>query len=585
MLNFHSYNSISELPDWIDSVTDFIDWHRGILESDAVSKQLHSWIDLTFGYKLSGQAAVRNKNVCLDLSETSREFRQHGVVQLFVQPHPPKLAAKPTKFSILKFLQEMPLDLDIEDGEVEEAVFENDKLKDPRAILLPPEYNPAADLLSLENLHGFVSKTDVQSFRDRPHPRKTLMGNSNYELKVMPMQLLGCLICELFFPKKFRGLGDEPAFATRYRNAVELVRREEKSIHLTIRGLLRRLLFAKDEATKSENFALNSSDRYPVISESGLPLPSAELILDPVLGAYFPQIFFPIAQTLSAIKYIDREVSYMEGEGDTAAAAATSTVVAEFQVKLVARRIAPLLETAGPDIIDLVIPLYISLIESPSTAVLASWYLLDSIASNIGPDRTKQFFLEPILMHYKNLQTTKHIKLYHRSFMLILMNRLRMSVFLESFSNILIEAAGGNREYPDTPAASPSTNATVHDHHEEEDRRSMTADVCEVFSFDSWDSVGQGSSKTGSAINADTLSSVVNSLKHTSNDMVDVMAPVPFCPTTAAEEILPSQGGRKENSVVQVSKETLLWLIHRLGPVLTASHISRNLLRHFDCVI
>jgi len=42
-----------ELPSWCTSAAEFIKTHRQVLESRVVSEQLHHWIDLTFGYKVS----------------------------------------------------------------------------------------------------------------------------------------------------------------------------------------------------------------------------------------------------------------------------------------------------------------------------------------------------------------------------------------------------------------------------------------------------------------------------------------------------------------------------------------------------
>jgi WD repeat-containing protein 81 len=42
-----------KVPDWCNgSVEEFVRTHRLLLDSDAVSKKLHSWIDLVFGYKV-----------------------------------------------------------------------------------------------------------------------------------------------------------------------------------------------------------------------------------------------------------------------------------------------------------------------------------------------------------------------------------------------------------------------------------------------------------------------------------------------------------------------------------------------------
>jgi hypothetical protein len=96
-----------ELPPWAKSPKDFIKKCAKALESDYVSAHLHEWIDLVFGYKQQGQAAVDSDNLYYYLTyegsvdlELISDPRQRSALemqiqefgqtpkQLFVGPHP-----------------------------------------------------------------------------------------------------------------------------------------------------------------------------------------------------------------------------------------------------------------------------------------------------------------------------------------------------------------------------------------------------------------------------------------------------------------------------------------------------------------
>uniref|UniRef100_A0A452RXT2 Neurobeachin like 1 n=1 Tax=Ursus americanus TaxID=9643 RepID=A0A452RXT2_URSAM len=101
------------LPKWAKSAEDFIYKHRKALESEYVSAHLHEWIDLIFGYKQRGPAAVEALNVfyycsyegAVDLDALTDEKERkalEGMInnfgqtpcQLLKEPHPPRLSAE-----------------------------------------------------------------------------------------------------------------------------------------------------------------------------------------------------------------------------------------------------------------------------------------------------------------------------------------------------------------------------------------------------------------------------------------------------------------------------------------------------------
>lgn len=112
---------------------------------------------------------------------------------------------------------------------------------------------------------------------------------------------------------------------------------------------------------------------------------------------------------------------------------------------------SPIWDDLGPEEISVVLPALTRLLEQPCSAVVAAWFLFDPLAKALGPARTNQALLGPLIGIYEGnsgrQSSKKHLKLYHRTFLQFLIVRLGTSSFLRYFSTYLIEAVGGFKDF------------------------------------------------------------------------------------------------------------------------------------------
>nr|VZH89394.1 unnamed protein product [Spirometra erinaceieuropaei] len=265
------------LPEWCPSAKDFLSYHRRILESDEVSKNLHHWIDLTFGYKLLGEAAVEAKNVHLELVGGQRDLRSTaGVACLFTVPHPrrllpselsryfgPDCAAnnwRPTS-SAAAAAAAAVLSTDASQDAPEVSQQNPGSIG---TIQMPPDYNPLELVERYEEICTFLDMTcgamppELDRCVDEP-TLEQLDAHSVEALLRRDVEAVGCLIVELAVHSSLPGYGVDIGIPKRHEDRLKRAKELYSAHRNCIPGCLRRGIETILQCSTSPN-ALGTSD-------------------------------------------------------------------------------------------------------------------------------------------------------------------------------------------------------------------------------------------------------------------------------------------------------------------------------------
>ena len=393
---------------------------------------------------------------------------------------------------------------------------------------------------------------------------------------------------------------------------------------------------------------------YSKLTSDGLPPPTAAMLLHSGFGILsLPRSFEGVYTLLCGVQELSQKMEEVETSDDADK---------PTQLKLLARRKVSLFATylgettLTEDTLELLMPYVSEFFEDARTGVQAASMLFDAVSKCMGPRESMSRLLPLLLRLFTDDATSpKHMKLYHRSFVLQLLVRFGLESFLASFSTLLVEACAGYKDFcgrdyvgrqmsetfllrtapGDTDGGFTARRSDVEelghggelsgddvfvedmslDGDSEDAMLALQYDGTSTASVerDDWrasigveqsaDGVSTGSSDdiaSGPAANNSVLQFIDGHL-HVDGDATkrspstgseydddgagDCEAEIEIARSmvrSETEEFASSvmdAGGNIEYNVKDVAAETVKWLAHRLGPVLTAKYLSRNLLR------
>ncbi|ELT99451.1 hypothetical protein CAPTEDRAFT_196137 [Capitella teleta] len=586
-----------ELPEWADSTEDLLQAHCAILEGPYVSAHLHQWIDITFGYKLTGSAAVNAKNVCLQMVNKHTDLLNHGVVQIFNYPHPRRLPVPSP-------------DIPHPRPDISDELEYKDSIP---PITLPMGHNFVEALENVENLSKFSMKT----FRCLPPENRSesFPFPLRSDLVAQDMRVLGCLVAELAISPKLRVLGPLTNLEKRYNLAREVCLSSLKDIPRPLSRLLSYLLLLDSDWSSTES-------PYPSISSEGLPPPSSAILLQPLYQLNsFPAFMSKLYDILHKTKEIDAQIVHISNTEHSVVERIVKTKkLCKRKVGLWHSYLSKYARSLNQEGMELALPFLKELFTQPSTAAFAAWSLFHPLASALGPSSMQTLYMSLLTQLFDHEHTTpKYLKLYHRSFILQLIVGLRLGPFLENFTTRFIKASAGYKDFNEeefierqvrqesarvqrmlgrkqAPSADMIRQESLNAGEEEKrvlaehsDGEEAEEEVFEEEALslsedqDQAPEVGRDALSTGEP-SLSSLEEQNGGLEEVDDEGgEDGIIDMHQLTSTAMIRSETGEFNRTSSSsdynISQVAAESIKWLIHRLGPVLAAKHLSVNLLQ------
>ncbi|XP_021379977.1 WD repeat-containing protein 81-like isoform X2 [Mizuhopecten yessoensis] len=452
-----------ELPPWCTTAEDFISKHMEVLESEQVSSALHHWIDLTFGYKLTGSAAVKSKNVNLQLVDEHKNVTNRGVVQLFNVPHPHRIPVSQRTANQPPRLPKNMLPSQMLGDSVEETNYSdkrssgtsqtvNVQRPELATIRLPKSYDPVSELDQLESLYSFSSHT----MRELPHSThvKPLPSPMDCYPSVLThdMQAFGCLLCEMFLASSLHMQPTQTSLSQRY-DAVKSTFREGQNI------FPRPLLKAVETLLQINDFN-SGHDKgevtqygfsYPIVNKLGLPPPTPVQLLHPVLNMLpFPKYFPDLYTCLCRLKVKDSDIEQIRWSSNYPSYEKQKVIkiIAREKVKILQNFLETFQGHLSQEGLELLLPYLEDLFRNDITAIPAAWSLFNLIGQEIGPKETSTRFLQHLVKLFSSdTPSPKLMKIYHKTFLIQMLLRLGLQTFLSNFATLLVEAVAGYKNY------------------------------------------------------------------------------------------------------------------------------------------